>query len=573
MITHLRIRNFAVIEDVSLDFDQGFHVFTGETGAGKSILIEALSLALGARADTAMIRTGCDRSTIELAVETDDEKIATLLQENELPESPTLILTREITAAGKSLARVNGSLVAIGFLNRLGRRLVDIHGQYDHQSLLDPDQHIHFLDGYAGEPAELLLNSVGYLYHKYQTISERLNRLRRSKTERLREADFLRFELAEIEAAAPKPAEDELLAEQAALLQNSQLVADRLAELSEMLFNSEAAALDGLGRSMKRSEELCHLSEPLASLNSSISDLYYQLDELKTDIRSIQDSIDYSPETLQAVLERIDVLSQLKRKHGGTLEAVLDHRDRISERLAEADEDEGLTKTLEQELDMISSQLADESEQLSRLRRKAAREMEHSVAAQFDELNFPHAHLTVAFKNSPPKTTAGSEQTGEQTKEKPALFRENGIDQVEFMIVTNPGETPKPLARIASGGEISRVMLALKTVIGQLDNIPTVIFDEIDSGISGQTASVVGRKLRNIAGNRQVLCITHLPQIAAGGDRHYLIHKVTSEDAARTAVYLLDKEAKIREVARLTSGLAVTEAALANARELIESFQ
>jgi DNA repair protein RecN (Recombination protein N) len=573
MITHLRIRNFAVIEDVSLDFDQGFHVFTGETGAGKSILIEALSLALGARADTAMIRTGCDRSTIELAVETDDEKIATLLQENELPESPTLILTREITAAGKSLARVNGSLVAIGFLNRLGRRLVDIHGQYDHQSLLDPDQHIHFLDGYAGEPAELLLNSVGYLYHKYQTISERLNRLRRSKTERLREADFLRFELAEIEAAAPKPAEDELLAEQAALLQNSQLVADRLAELSEMLFNSEAAALDGLGRSMKRSEELCHLSEPLASLNSSISDLYYQLDELKTDIRSIQDSIDYSPETLQAVLERIDVLSQLKRKHGGTLEAVLDHRDRISERLAEADEDEGLTKTLEQELDMISSQLADESEQLSRLRRKAAREMEHSVAAQFDELNFPHAHLTGAFKNSPPKTTAGSEQTGEQTKEKPALFRENGIDQVEFMIVTNPGETPKPLARIASGGEISRVMLALKTVIGQLDNIPTVIFDEIDSGISGQTASVVGRKLRNIAGNRQVLCITHLPQIAAGGDRHYLIHKVTSEDAARTAVYLLDKEAKIREVARLTSGLAVTEAALANARELIESFQ
>lgn len=559
MLTHISIRDFAIIDNISLDFKRGLHILTGETGAGKSIIIEAVSMALGGRADTTLVRSGKDKAIIELAAEIEDPGIRALLAGNSINSEDGFYILREIYAGGKSICRVNGTLVSLSFLNNICRRIADIHGQYDHQSLLDPDTHLKLLDEYGKQSIGAIKQSVYKLYEEYKGLENELNTVMSLQAEQLRNRDFMQYELSEITQADPIPGEDDSLSEQLLILQNSEKLYSTLSEVYELLYG-QSSSLDTLGKSSRLMGEIKNFSNEFSYLSETISDCFYRLEDLCMDIRKAKDSVSFSPEIINTVSERIDLLNRLKKKYGGTLENVLSHKQKTAELLSHIDNSDQLQQTLAKELSISKNRLDAACEKLTALRKDAAKKMELDMARELGELNFKDSSLTVSFT---PLTEHGEKK-----------YTESGSDQVEFLIVTNKGEQPKPLSKIASGGEISRIMLAFKAMLGGFDGIPTLIFDEIDSGVSGITASIVGKKLKQIAGSHQVICITHLAQIAAFSDYHYQIQKDLSGGRTVTTVKLLNQEEKTDEIARLLSGLHVTEAALKNAKELIsESLQ
>ena len=555
MLTHISIRDFAIIKDVSLDFQQGLHILTGETGAGKSIVIEAVSMALGSRADTTFVRSGADKAIIELTAEISDPAVLSLLSENDLGDESTLYILREIHASGKSICRINGTLVSVSFLNNLCKRIADIHGQYDHQSLLNPDSHIHLLDGYYRTSIEPIRNEVASLYSEYIRIKSELDAIFRAQAEKLRNRDFMEFEQREISQANLKIGEDDSLSEQLLLLQNSEKLYSTLSEVYELLYDQPPSSQDSIGRSMQLLDGIKNFSKDYAGLAEIVSDCFYKLDDLRTDLRKAKESITFSPETINDIMERIDLLDRLKKKYGGSIESVLLHKEEIEEKLAQIENSSLLQDTLTEELALCKEQLDLATEKLTAIRMEAATHMEQDMARELEELNFKDTSLTVSI-------TPLQDESGKR-------YTESGSDHIEFLIITNKGELPKPLSKIASGGEISRIMLAFKSIIGGFDRIPTLIFDEIDSGISGATASIVGRKMKQISSDHQVICITHLAQIAAFSDHHYRIFKEESEGKTSTHVTYLDKEEKTLEIARMLGGLHVTETTLKNAEELI----
>ncbi len=559
MISQISIRDFAIIDRLNIDFREGLNIITGETGAGKSIVIEAVSLALGSRADTAFVRTGKEKAVIRLAVEACGTEVDELLEENGLPVEEPLVILREVSAAGKSACRVNGETVSVSFLNRLCRKIADIHGQYDHQSLLNPESHITFVDLSGENEIRPIKEKVRELYHQYMALRKELALISRSQNEAERKRDFMRFELSEITAANPLPGEDRELEQRLVLLQNSEKIFENLAGAYEILCDASPSAMEGLGTSMRLLEEISSFSTEIGSLAETVSDCYYRLEDLGGALRRERDSVTFSPEELNQTIERLDLLTNLKHKYGGsagTLDAVLAYGETISRDIDLIENADRRKGELESQLAVCREQLSLACERLTALRREAAARMEKKINRELSELNFKDAVLTVELS---PLTDGGGK----------AVFSEDGADRVEFLISTNRGEAAKPLAKIASGGEISRIMLAFKSIIGDYDKIPTLIFDEIDSGISGITASIVGRKLLDIAKNHQVICITHLPQIAAFGDAHYRIEKITEGDAAHTTVVPLDHEEKVREIARLLGGINITETTLKSAEELL----
>ncbi len=555
MLTHISIRDFAIIKNVSLDFYQGLHILTGETGAGKSIIIEAVSMALGSRADTTFVRSGAEKAVIELTAEISDPAVLSLLSENGLGDESTLYILREIHVGGKSICRINGTLVSVSFLNNLCRRIADIHGQYDHQSLLNPDSHILLLDGYNRAFIEPAKDEVAALYDKYVRLKTERDAILHAQVENLRNRDFMRYELTEITQAKAQIGEDDSLSEQLLLLQNSESLFSALSEVYELLYEQPTASQDSLGKSMQLLEGIKNYSKDYADLAETVSDCFYKLDDLRTDLRRAKDSITFSPEAINDIIDRIDLLNRLKKKYGGSIENVLLHKEKTEEKLAHIETSDQLQEALTKELESCRAQLDFASESLTAIRTEAAARMEQDMARELEELNFKDTFLTVSIT----PLLDGVEKR----------YTETGSDHVEFLIITNKGELPKPLSKIASGGEISRIMLAFKAIIGDFDRIPTLIFDEIDSGISGATASIVGRKMKQIAADHQVICITHLAQIAAFSDHHYRIFKEESDGRTATDVRPLAREEKTLEVARLLGGLHVTETTLKNADELI----
>ncbi|MGI6728004.1 MAG: DNA repair protein RecN [Anaerovoracaceae bacterium] len=555
MISHIAIKDFAIIDSISLDFNQGFHIFTGETGSGKSIIIEAISLALGSRADTGYVRAGKDRAVIELTVETQDPEIFALLKENDLEENSTLMITREIHAAGKSVCRINGDLVSVSFLNKLCKKIADIHGQYDHQSLLNPENHIFLVDECDADDILPIKNKVKTLYHSYTDAKKRLNTLISNQLDTERKHDFMKFELEEIRAANLKVGEDTELSENLLLLQNSEMIFETLSTVYDLLYDHSPSSQDGLGKSTQLLSEIESFSPNIASISNVLSDCYYKLEDLQGEIRKARDSISFSPEEINEIIERIQLLDRLKRKYGGSIEKVLVYQEKLAKNLNEIDNNQQLIEDLTKDVSLFEEQLALVCKQLTGLRKQAALKIEKSINEELKELNFKNAELSVIFSEL-------------KDKDKP-LYSENGTDFVEFFMVTNKGETPKPLAKIASGGEISRMMLAFKRVIGDYDRIPTLIFDEIDSGISGITASIVGKKIKEISSNHQVICITHLAQIASYADHHYRISKESTNKETFTKVTLLGFDERVNEIARLLGGMNITKTTLKNAEELI----
>ncbi len=553
MITHIKIQDFAIIDQLDVDFHGGLNVITGETGAGKSIIIEAISTGLGSRADTAYVRTGKDKAVIQLTLDTSDEASQAFFQENGIPADNESVIKREISKTGKSVCRINGEIVPVSLLSRFCRNLADIHGQYDHQSLLHPEHHIQLLDSFGGSEIRKVRETTAKVYQDYVECARQLNHLKHNLDSARRQRDFMSFELDEIRNANPVIGEDEALSQRIRLLENSQRIFERLSGAYEILFGEERSTVEMLSTVTEQLREVASFSPEISGFYEQISDAYYQLEDAAEQLRRFRDGLTFSPEELEEAYKRMDVLDGLKRKHDGTLEAVLDYAHKVELFLSRIDNDDEEMESLLRNRNIYGDQLKLASQRLSALRKEAALQMSQKINEELLELNFQNAQFIVNFKES----------------EKP-VYTANGMDNVEFLISTNKGETPKPLAKVASGGEISRIMLAMKRITGDLDYIPTLIFDEIDSGISGVTASIVGKKLLQIAQNHQVICITHLPQIASCGAYHYKIQKSEQEETTVSTVIPLDEEQRIDEIARLLGGINITETTRKSAGELLE---
>jgi len=545
MIRHISIRNFAIIENVEIDFNDGLNIITGETGAGKSVVIEAVSLALGSRADTAFVRSGTDKAVIQLVAESDGED---------------MIITREISAAGRSLCRINDEIVTLGALSKFCRSLADIHGQYDHQSLLDPDHHIRLIDLYRKDSILPAKASVAELYEKYTDLCSQLARLRKDQAEGRRQRDFMDFELNEIEEAHLSEGEDEALEDEISLLQNSEKIFSSLAGAYQVASESEFSLLSAMKQVSDMVGETAQYTRELSELSQRLESLYYEYEDACGELRSQRDGTVFDPAALDAAIGRYEIIRRLKEKHGMTIPELLDYADQLRVRLSSIDNADEEIAALEARIGQTVSALTAASDQLSELRRASAAELEQLITEQLGQLNFSDAAFAVDFRQS--LDAGGNVQ-----------FTSEGTDIVEFLITTNRGEPLKPLSKIASGGEMSRIMLAFKKIIGDYDHIPTMIFDEIDSGISGVAASVVGRKLREIAARHQVICITHLPQIAACGTSNYRIWKHSDDWSTYTSIDPLTPDEKVREIARLLGGENITPTTLASAKELIEASE
>ncbi len=540
MLRLLRIRNLAVIEAVEVEFEPGFNVLTGETGAGKSIVVEAVGLLLGARASADLVRTGESQATIEALFDDDD--------------GSEILIRREVSSLGRSRSFVNGDLATASALRDLSRRLVEIHGQHEHQTLLDPLSHLPLLDSFAdlGDLAERVSSS----WRTMRQLREQLDRSRMDGREKAARLELLAFQLSEIEKARPIAGEDEELAASKQVLANAERVQRLCEESYATLYDTDEAVLAGLGNVWKRVGELASLDPQFAGYLEARDGIKSQLEDLANFLRRYADGIDASPERLQQVEDRLASLERLKRKYGPSLDEVIAKgRELARERDLLTEPREGSAE-LEISLTAARAQYTREASELSSARRMAskhfARELEHLLA----ELAMAQARFEVRFNLAPLPEEA---------------WTERGIDQGEFYLSPNPGEDLRPLARIVSGGELSRVMLALKTMSIDDTEHKTLIFDEVDAGIGGRVADVVGSRLGQLGGRFQVLCITHLSQIAARAATHFRIDKTVRRDRTVTSVQRLDAAGRIEEVGRMIGGTSVTDSVRASARELLSN--
>jgi DNA repair protein RecN (Recombination protein N) len=545
MITHIGIRDFAIISEIDIDLQQGLSVITGETGAGKSIIIEAISLALGSRADTGMIRAGRSKAVIQIAAESRTAE----------GETCEYILTREISASGKSLAKINGEIVTLAQLSELASRLADIHGQYDQHSLFKTENHLALVDAHHSRVIEPVKKKAAEAWHAYAEAKRGLSVLLQGEAASKRQRDFMRFELDEITKADPKPGEDAALRESLAILQNSELIYEKTSAVSEALYDGDFPVLDGLGAAMGAVNEISSYSKELGEIARMITDCYYAVEDMAGALRICRDRTDFSPETLNAAIARLDLIERLCEKYGGSVEKTLEYKETIAAALADIENIDERKTALAARRTACERALLLVCEELSALRKASAAELEQRINAELAGLNFSNAAFAVHFKNEG--------DIGQR-------MSENGADTVEFLLSPNKGQPLLPLAKIASGGEMSRMLLAFKAVLGDYDSIPTMIFDEIDSGISGVTASIVGAKLAKMAEKHQIICITHLPQIAACGAHHFAIRKSSDDESTHTFVEALNREERVTEIARLLGGANITETTLKSARELIE---
>jgi len=540
MIRYLAIRNLAVIESVAVDFEHSFNILTGETGAGKSILVEAVGLLLGGRATQDLIRTGEDVATVEAIFETED--------------GSELIVRREITSQGRSRAFINGALATAAALKDLSNRLVELHGQHEHQQLLDPAQHLALLDAWTGLDASR--SEVSAAFATVRGLREQLDRLRMDDRERAARLDLVEFQLGELQKAKLQPGEDETLVSERQLLRSADTIQRLCGESYAELYDSEEAVLVVLGRIWKRVSELAAIDPRFAPYLEARDTIKAQLDDLAFTLRDFADGIDASPGRLQQVEDRLALIERLKRKHGGTLEEAIAHRDRLAAEHTALTGGQSTAAEIEEQLAEAGRGFLAAARKLSAGRRGAAPMFARQIEGELADLAMERTQFEVRLTTS--------EAEGQWT--------DAGIDTGELFLSPNVGEDLRPLAKIVSGGELSRVMLALKTLAANESGpAKTLIFDEVDAGIGGRVATVVGRKLASLGDRFQVLCITHLPQIAACGRSHFLIEKRVQGRRTVTDVQRLDGDERVAEIARMMGGSAAGEKALASARELLDT--
>ena len=561
MLKELSIKNFAIIDQLRVEFAPGLNVFTGETGAGKSIIVDALNLALGERASSDLIRTGSDEAVVEAAFELNSHgpaAVRAILADQGIAIEPgeDLIVRRVISSAGKNKVYINGSLANLATLADLGARLADIHGQHEHQSLLAIDLQRDMLDSFGGLMDRR--DVFGTLVDRYQGARQALAELEAGEREKAQREDLLRYQANEIEGARLQEGEDETLAAEQRVMMNAEKLAGLAASADDTLYSGEGAVLAGLKRAITNVREIAAIDANLVPTLELLESGRAQVEEAARDVSSYADRVEFDPARLEEIGDRLELIQKLKKKYGATIAEIVSFGEKAAGELAKIGKSGEEMARLRTEIAAVKEQLTAKARELTKRRTAAARELEKKVEAELGHLGMKKTVFQARITQEP------GEDTNDGLK-----VSESGADRIEFLISPNPGEEPRPLARTASGGELSRIMLALKTILVEGDPIPTLVFDEVDAGIGGAVAEEVGRKLRKIAGRRQVFCITHLAQIASMATSHYGVSKSVKQDRTSTEVKVLDRAERVDEVARMLGGRTITDATLKHAEEML----
>ncbi|WP_221565475.1 DNA repair protein RecN [Alkalihalobacillus sp. TS-13] len=566
MLTEISIRNFAIIEEVTVPFEDGLTVLTGETGAGKSIIIDAIGLLIGGRGSSEYVRHGTDRAEIEglFYIRENHPVIDKALELGiDVPDG-MIVLKRDMTSSGKSICRVNGKLVTLAILREIGQSLIDIHGQHEHQFLMQSDKHLTLLDQYHSAELKRTLNEYHQLYKRYIDVQKQLKQLTENEQEMAHRIDLIQYQLEEIDQAQLQPNEDEELQEENQRLSNFERLYQSVNDAYQALYG-EQKGIDVLGLAMSHLEDVSEYDSELKPIQEAVRNAYYSLEDTAHQLRNYVDTMEFDPDRLEVIEERLHEINTLKRKYGNSVEEILEYSSRIEEELDTFTNKDDRIKVLKEEMNEIGKDLYLEAKQLSILRKKTAEKLEKKIHQQLKDLYMEKTTFKVSFK---PTTTASNITT--EIDGKAVHFTKNGIDDVEFLISTNPGEPLKPLAKIASGGELSRIILALKAIFSNQQEVASIIFDEVDTGVSGRVAQAIAEKIQKISAGSQVLCITHLPQVAAMADRHLYIEKNIKKDRTLTIVKPLSFDEKVKEIARMISGVEVTDLTKRHAKEMIQ---
>lgn len=550
MLVSLNIKNVAVIKSLEVGFHGGMTAFTGETGAGKSIIIDSINMILGARASRELVRYGTDKAVVQAVFDGCGEARELLEDAGIDCEEDEIIVTRTLTAEGKSTARINGSAVTLAQLREIADKLINIHGQHDNQALLNPDRHITFLDSFAA--SRDALDKYCAIYAESRRIKKQLSALEMDEKDRMQRIDLLEYQIKEISEAKLVAGEEEDLESRRELLENAEEIAEASETAYSNLYDMEEAqsAYDCISVAVNAIGSISGVSAELGAIYDRLSEAMYTIEDAAHEIKEFSARTEYDPAELNDIMERLDLISRLRRKYGATVADIIAHGAKAQSELdgiANADE---RTQELRAELKESLARLKAAGTELSRIRKTAARELGTRIEKALSELDMEKAKFNVRVEDL-------------------HTFGRDGINRVEFMISTNPGEPMKPLVKIASGGELSRVMLAMKSVLSESDSVETMIFDEIDTGVSGSAAVRIAKKLRTIAADKQVICITHLPQLTAAADNHYRISKAADGDMASTTLTELDREGRIDEIARIIDGAEATETAKTHAERLL----
>ncbi|MBQ2785338.1 MAG: DNA repair protein RecN [Oscillospiraceae bacterium] len=547
MLSLLHIENIAVIERSDISFDPGFNVLTGETGAGKSIIIDAISAILGERAYRDMIRTGANKASVR-AVFTDVPQLS-WFSENGVDYDPETIVQREIYLDGRNICRVNGTLVTVSILRKLGIQLINIHGQHDSASLFDEANHLRFLDDFA-ENSDIR-QQYAEKYGSVETIRREIDRLNMDESEKLRRMETLRYQIAEIERAELEPGEDEVLEARRKVLQNAEKISDAMNDAVENLYGNDDS--DGAASMLMSAERalarIAKFDDSIAALHEKVADLMYQVQDAAEEARDARDELSYSAGELDDIESRLDVIHKLRRKYGATCEDILAFLAQAKKDLDEIEFADDMLERLKKKLSKAEKEAWDAAYDLRKNRQQTATVLAQRILTELAQLDMPRVQFSCEFTEL--ELTA------------------NGADVVAFYMSANAGEALKPMSKVASGGELARIMLAMKNVLAEQDRVSTLVFDEVDTGVSGRAAQKVAEKLRSVARNKQVLCVTHLPQIAALGDTHMLIAKSERDGRTFTSVTPLDIEGRKQELARIIGGANITENTLKSAEEML----
>ena len=553
MLYNLHVKNLALIKEQEIEFSKGLNILTGETGAGKSVVIGSVNLALGGKADPSLIRTGEEYALVELTFGELEDLQKDLLKEMDIPleDDGTLVIQRKIML-GRSVSKVSGESVTARQLKDIGNILINIHGQNDHQELLQKKKHMEILDGYCEHELSSLFSVLSDDYKTMKELEKELAESDIDESARIREQELLEFEISEIEDANLVPGEDKDLESLYHKMVNSRKISESVYAVSAMINSGEGEenASDMVGRAVRELSSVVNYDEALNDLLSQLSDVENLLSDFGHSLSGYMKDLEFDDETYRSTEERLNTLNHLKDKYGGSLEAVLKYRDEKQARLDALTDLDAHRNRLMKELSEKQSKVLLTCSKISDIRKKGAGALSKELIEALIDLNFLDVKFEIDVRSDEANVTA------------------RGFDDVEFMISTNPGEALRPLDQIASGGELSRIMLALKTVVADKDDISTLIFDEIDAGISGKTAWKVSAKLGELSREHQIICITHLPQIAAMADEHFMIEKGLMDGRTVTGIHRLDEDASIRELARLLGGDTITEAVLTNAKEM-----
>lgn len=556
MIRELSIRNLAVVETVNVSFADGLHVLTGETGAGKSIMIDAISLALGARGSSDYVRHQAKKAEIAVLFEPDRAHPVWGKMEDlglQVDGDGTILIKRDITQAGKSISRINGEIVTLAMVRQVGALLMDVHGQFDHQSLLREDEHIQWLDTYAGEPLATLKRRYRTVYDAYRKAEKEMLTLTENERDIAQRIDFLQFQAEEIAAAALEPGEDEQLQQKRTKLSHMEELVRAVQDAYHAL-QSDSRAMNDISQAMAHIETATQYDPALKEVLEWIQSAYYGLEEAASALGRMADEQEFDPNELNAVEARLHVIEQLKRKYAPTVNEIIQYGERALEELNILKNRSKHTEQLAKEYEALRSELQEKADQLTKLRKRAARQLKEEIERELKQLHMEETAFHVHFH---------------PVEEGASRFHADGADRLKFLISTNPGEPPKPLAKIASGGELSRLMLALRSIFNEHDDVGALIFDEIDIGVSGRAAQAIAEKMSLIAQNKQVICVTHLPQVACMADRHFYIDKQVEAGGAITQVHVLSGKERVNEMARMLGGVEVTEKTKQHAAEML----